>query len=239
MPHFTNLADAADYLGGLADVMETYDRYDTAAQGWFYAFNPGLSGAAPRPGRFASWEHWHQFTPNQRAHLCRQAGLNSNAIGETNQVLDVLRDHWNRWNPAYCVVNWTTNGAEGATCNVFLGECLYLCGYEHQATLGGKYLSSQSYWFNHNGFVQPVAKKPENIKRGLILSYRSEAGVCHVEVITSAAQHERYLGLFPASDANSFASRGGGRGGDDGSEKQGQEARRLNSDKVKILRLIH
>jgi len=107
--------------------MRTYDGYDNADQGWFYALNPGLTGAARRPAHFATWDDWHRFTPNQRAHLCRQAGLQSNAIGENNPTLALLRDQWRTWNPAYYVVNWATNGAEGATCNVFLGECLYLC----------------------------------------------------------------------------------------------------------------
>ena len=35
MPHFTNLADAADYLGNLSDVMRTYDGYDNADQDGF------------------------------------------------------------------------------------------------------------------------------------------------------------------------------------------------------------
>ena len=94
MPHFTNLADAADYLGSLSDVMHTYDGYDRADQGWFYALNPGLTGAARRPAHFASWDDWHHFTPNQRAHLCRQTGLNSNAIGENNPTLALLCDQW-------------------------------------------------------------------------------------------------------------------------------------------------
>ena len=162
----------------------------------------------------------------------------SNAIGENSLTLALLRDQWRTWNPAYYVVNWATNGAEGATCNVFLGECLYLCGYGQQAITGGKYLSSQSYWSNHNGFVQAVTKKPENIKRGMILSYRSDAGICHLEIITSAAQHERFF-IFSGPSLNSFSSRGGGRGYQDGSEKQGDDARRLDTSRTKILRLIH
>ena len=61
------------------------------------------------------------------------------------------------------MVNWATTTAHGSTCNIFLGECLTLCGHERDAVHAGKYLSAQSYWMGHNrGFVHGVAKRTDS-----------------------------------------------------------------------------
>ncbi|WP_046245924.1 hypothetical protein [Hymenobacter terrenus] len=244
---FHNLADAADYLSEAPGIMDSFGDFSSKSTPWFYSLNPHLAGGVGRPKQFSSWEHWHRFSMNQKLYLCRQAGLKSNAIAENSDTLNELREAWAAWPAGYYVVNWATTTEHGSTCNIFLGECLTLCGYEHQAQHGGKYLSAQSYWQNHNrGFVHEVAKRPGNIKRGMIMSYNYGAGTFHLEVITSGAVGEPHLwGLYSSPEKTTFKSRGGGRGNDtfgftqDGVERQGGLGRSLSDSQLKIFRLNH
>ena len=239
---FHNLADAADYLNEAPGFMKSFGDFSSKGNPWFYSFNSHLAGGAGRPKQFTNWDHWHHFSMNQKLYLCAQAGLKSNAIAENGDTLDQLREQWSAWPAGYYVVNWATSSAHGSTCNIFLGECLTLCGYENQAQHAGKYLSAQSYWMNHNkDLVQGVNKQPGNIKRGMIMSYRYDAETYHLEVITSGAVGESHLwGLYEDDEKTTFRSRGGGRGaGGDGVEKQGELPRTLANPKLKIFRLNH
>lgn len=89
--------------------------------------------------------------------------------------------------------------------------------------------------------VQEVNKRPGNIKRGMMMSYRYNAETYHLEVITSGAVGEsRLWGLYEDDDKTTFRSRGGGRGeGGDGIERQGDVPRTLTNPKLKIFRLNH
>ena len=238
---FTNLAGAADYLNSAPGFMKSFGDFSGKDRPWFYSFNSHLVGSATRPMQFASWDHWHKFGRNTKEYLCTQAGLKSNAIPENRATFDKLYEQWKAWPAAYHVVNWATTTAHGSTCNIFLGECLTLCGYENQAQHAGKYLSAQSYWMNHNQFVRETEKKPGNVKRGMIMGYNGGGGVFHLEVITSGAMGEEYLfGLLSSDEKTTFKSRGGGRGGDqDGVERLGGKARTLSNPALKIFRLVH
>ena len=108
-------------------------------------FQLQAAGRASRPKKFTNWDDWLHFKSNQKEYLCSQAGLKSNAIPENRTTFDKLHEQWLAWPAAYHVVNWSTTTAKGSTCNIFLGECLTLCGYEMQAQHAGKYLSAQSY----------------------------------------------------------------------------------------------
>ena len=238
---FTNLADAADYLNSAPGFMKSFGDFGSKARPWFYSFNSKLAGSAARPKQFANWEHWHHFKMNQKEYLCTQAGLKSNAIVENRAMFDRLHEQWESWPAAYHVVNWATTTAHGSTCNIFLGECLTLCGYENEAQHAGKYLSAQSYWMNHNrGFVQQVDKRAGSIKRGMIMSYHYDTAY-HLEVVTSGAVgEETWFGLSEADEKTTFRSRGGGRGeGGDGVEKQGGVARTLSNTRLKVFKLSH
>lgn len=240
--HFSNLADAAEHLNSAPGFMKSFNDFGHKDNPWFYSYNSKLAGSAARPKNFSSWDHWHHFKMNQKEYLCRQAGLKSNAIAENKDTLDRLREQWIRWPTDYYVVNWATTTEHGSTCNIFLGECLTLCGHGLDAEHAGKYLSAQSYWNNHNrGFVQEVTKKAGNIKRGMIMSYRYSASIYHLEVITSGAVGEKtWFGLSEADEKTTFRSRGGGRsGGGDGEERQGDDPRTLGNSNLKIFRLIH
>ena len=178
----------------------------------------------------------------QKLYLCEQAGVRANTLAETPDTLDRLRQAWLHWPAGYYVVNWATTTAHSSTCNIFLGECLTLCGYEMQAQQGGKYLSAQSYWMGHNrGFVRGVAKHPGNIKRGMIMSVNYGGDTFHLEVITSGAVGEKtWFGLVEDERKTTFRSRGGGRpNGDDGIEKQGGDARTISDARLKIFGLLH
>jgi hypothetical protein len=243
-PSFINLADAAEYLASAPGFMKSFNDFGSKANPWFYSFNPGLAGGVARPKKFASWNDWHGFKSNQILYLCRQAGLNSNAIAENRTNFDKLHEQWQAWPTAYHVVNWATTTAHGSTCNIFLGECLTLCNYEQDVTHNGKYLSAQSYWNNQNkSFLQQVKNRSGEIARGMIMAYRYSASVYHLEVITSKAVGKKtWFGFSEADEKTTFRSRGGGRtGGGDGEERQGDGAaddpRTISNPALKIFRL--
>ena len=239
---YHNLADAADYLADAPHFMDSFSDFGSTARPWFYSFNAHLAGGAGCPSRFVTWADWHGFRMTQKLYLCERAGVRANALAENADTLDRLREAWLRWPAGYYVVKWATTTAHGSTCNIFLGECLTLCGYERDAVHAGKYLSAQSYWMGHNrGFVSSVNKRPANIKRGMIMSYNYGGGTFHLEVLTSGAQGENILGgLFESSDLTTFTSRGGGRSsGGDGVEKKGLKERTLSTPALKIFRLNH
>ena len=237
---FHNLADAADYLNEAPGFMKSFGDFSGRNTPWFYSFNPYLAGGVGRPKQFTNWDHWHHFTMNQKLYLCAQAGLKSNAIAENGDTLDKLREQWAAWPKGYYVVNWATTSAHSSTCNIFLGECLTLCGYEKQAQQAGKYLSAKSYWSNHNqDLVRALTKSPENIKRGVIMSVNYGSETFHLEVITSEMFHYDLFG-FTFGDPVTFNSRGGGRGGgQDGVEKSGGKERSLTDSRVKFFKLLH
>ncbi|WP_046245122.1 hypothetical protein, partial [Hymenobacter terrenus] len=237
---FHNLADAADYLAEAPGFMESFGYYSATTKPWFYSFNSRLAGSAARPKAFRTWDDWHGFKMNQKLYLCSQAGLKSNAIGENSDTLDQLREQWAAWPRDYYVINWATTTAHGSTCNIFLGECLTLCGYENQAQHAGKYLSASSYWHNHNrGLVDEVGKRAGNVKRGMIMGVNYGGGTFHLEVITSTLIGHDIFG-FSVGTPFTWRSRGGGRsGGQDGVEKSGGPERTLTDSRVKLFRLSH
>ena len=219
--------------------MKSFGDFGGKVRPWFYSLNSKLAGSAARPKQFTSWEHWHQFKMNQKEYLCTQAGLKSNAIVENRATFDKLHEQWESWPAAYHVVNWATTTAHGSTCNIFLGECLTLCGYENEAQHAGKYLSAQSYWMNHNHFVREVSKIAGNIKRGMIMGYNYGGGTFHLEIITSEMVGFELFG-FELGEPNTFMSRGGGRkSGEDGQEKSGGKERMLSDSGLKIFRLVN
>lgn len=101
--HFSNLADAADYLNSAPGFMKSFGDFGSRANPWFYSFNSRLAGGAGRPKQFTNWNHWHRFTMNQKLYLCRQAGLKSNAISENSDTLAKLREQWTNWPRGYYI----------------------------------------------------------------------------------------------------------------------------------------
>lgn len=93
---------------------------------------------------------------------------------------------------------------------------------------------------NHNkDIARAVTKRPENIKRGVIMSVNYGGGTFHLEVVTSAMFHYDLLG-YTFGDPVTFNSRGGGRGGgQDGVEKSGGKERSLTDSRVKFFQLVH
>jgi hypothetical protein len=249
MPHFKNLADAADYLAAKPQLMQSYEDFGTGATTWFYSLNGDLAGANPKPQKFDSWNDWHSFRNGQRFYLDTQARFAGHRVAETPANLAKLQNVWRNWHAPYFVVQQGGGTDHHSSCNVFLGECLSLCGYARVAAPGGKYLSAKSFWMNHNHFMQQVSRDKATVKRGMVMSYFfASSGYYHLEVITSGSTRSTrpmtVLGYSTGfdKDIDSFKSRGGGRGGhgENGLEKLGgSEARDLGDENLKILRLKH
>jgi hypothetical protein len=239
MPKFSNLADAAVYLAQQKDIMDSFYRFEKEGASWFWSHNAGLSGSNPKPAKFIGWDDWHKFRMGQKLFLCQQAGINSNAVGENKATLATLQTAWKKWSADLCAVFWGGGSAHAFTCNVFVGECLYLCGHGNQAVHAGKYLSAKSYWMGHNnGLVREVKKLPANIRRGMIMSLHVSGDTYHLEVITSGSVEQEEGWIFKDT-VHTFRSRGGGRGQLhlEGAERTGTAARDLKNDSLKIFQL--
>ena len=240
MPRFHNLADAASYLGQREHIMASFYRFEKEGASWFWSHNSNLAGANPKPTHLNNWKDWHTLRMGQKLFLCQQAGLNSNAIAESATVLAKIQTAWRNWPADLCAVYWGGGSAHAFTYNVFVGECLYLCGHGNQAAHAGKYLSAQSYWLGHNhSFAREVKKLPANIRRGMIMSLQVGSGVFHLEIITSGCVQQEEGWIFKDT-INTFKSRGGGRGRLDleGAERIGTSARDLSNDSLKVFRVV-
>jgi hypothetical protein len=219
--------------------MRSFDSFG-AGGSWFYSFIPYLEGCNHKPSRFASWADWDKLRNGQQIYLSGQAGLSRNPV-HSDAALEKLKRAYKSWNPQYYVVTQGGGTSHHSTCNIFVGECLTLCGHGRQAVSGGKYLSAKSYWMNYNHVVRSVARNKASVKRGMIMSYNFGNDIFHLEVITSGAQRGTkpiMLGLMD-KDIDTFKSRGGGRAsGENGVEKLGgSDARDLADENLKLYQV--
>ena len=58
---FSNLAEAAEYLGNQSVIMESYWNFQSGIFHWFFSPNRHLSGAYSKPSKFEKWDDWDKF----------------------------------------------------------------------------------------------------------------------------------------------------------------------------------
>jgi hypothetical protein len=234
---FSNLADAAEYIASEKDLIKSFNEFHDGTRNWIYSLNSDLADSISRPKQFAKWDDWHTFSQNQKRFLCELGGVDDRRIAEVPAVLAKLKAAYGMWPPAYRAIYWGGGSAHHSSCNIFVGECLALCGYGRQAAPNGKYLSAQSYWMGHNSFVREVSQKMGTVKRGMIMSVNYGGGTFHLEIITKPPVREEH---WFGDDDFRFSSRGGGRGrGYDGQERNSDVVRLLGNEKLKIFRLLN
>ncbi|MBC9933021.1 hypothetical protein [Chitinophaga qingshengii] len=226
MPHFNNLADAAEFLAKQTEIMDSYSRFQAKRQPWFFSPNGSLSGATSKPIHFNTWADWNQLSQNQKRFLIERAHLKETSIGPKDY--DKLKHAYLFWPPRLYPVYWGGGDAEAFTCSVFVGDCMYYCGFNSN---NGKYHSAKDFWMGRvNGFR--LVDKDKGVRRGDVCTYK---GGEHVEIVTSVDGSKSIFGNL------SFCSRGAGHStGDQGEERCGWGAtadRYVNISEWKFFRL--
>jgi hypothetical protein len=194
------LAQAAEKIADDDVIMDSYKAFFDR-KGYFLTKNNELFGARRKPPKFPStsndfakkWNDSTWFVSTQRKYLLVLAGLD-----EKRNVKDsdhpTLKNAYDNWMSGYLVVFY---GADAIwSCNLFVGESLYLAGYINIMS-GGKYLSANQIW---NGEKLKSVKK-EDVQRGDIAAF----GGTHVEIVTQVRRGQWF-------EDDEFCSRGAGRG---------------------------
>lgn len=209
------LADQAVTLGGDTVTMDSYRNYQSKTWKWFFSPNTKLAGRAGKPPSFASWNDWDNFHWQSRQVIADLAGLSISSIQRTNAHLAQLQAAYNNW-PASKFAVFQSGTSATNTCNVFLGDALFMDG-KNQVT-GGKYYSAADV-YNSKGAFSSIDKK--DVLRGDIVAW--DFG--HVEIVTS---------VDPLT--GTFCSRGGYRE-PMGQDKCGGAERTISNTGIRFLRI--
>jgi hypothetical protein len=197
-----DLAQASEKLAGITDVMYHYDKYQNYHQRWFLSHNPHLLASARKPGKFETWEHWDEFNIRQKFFILDLTGISENGLVRNKETLAKLiagyKSGW-KWTNLYPIFWGTEVGSSETTntCNLFLGDAMYLAGIENLNS-ERKYYSARQIWNGNHPRLKEVKEKKQ-LKRGDVAAF----GGTHVEIVT------RVYSDWLRRDA--FCSRGGYR----------------------------
>lgn len=229
----SDIAAAAEKLGDNSVIMEHYWKFQTGVLGWFFSPNSKLTSATSRPSKLDTWDHWDDFSTNQRQTLSDLAGFSSaTVIIRNNTDLKKLQEARTSWPSGYYSVFWSIpdgSSEETYTCNIFVGDTLHLAG-KTQMTSEKKYYSAKQIY---DAVAPFTLVEKANVARGNIAAF----GGTHLEIVTKVYDEE---GLF-GGKTRVFCSRGGGRGSEDemGIEKCGtayfERDREVNDDSIHFL----
>lgn len=212
-PHPT-LADKAESLGGETLTMDSYRKYQDKTWTWFFSPNTGLAGRAGKPAQVNNWADWRSMHWQSRQVLADLAGLDASTLAQNNTNLQKLKQAYADW-PADKFAVFQSGTTATNTCNVFLGDSLFLDGKNQ--IKDGKYYSAASVYAGEGGFT--VIDRSQ-VARGDIAAWGA-----HVEIVTSAN-----LG------GDSFCSRGGFRE-PMGGEKCADSSRKISNPRLRFLRV--
>jgi hypothetical protein len=125
-----NLADAAKKLGGDRTIMDSYWDFQKGKFSWFFSPNSNLEQATRRPSTFTTWEHWYALPKNQQRTLASIAGFKQDAtdVIKRDSDLSKLKSAYSKWRNDLYSVFWGNQYAGTWTCNIFVGDALYLAG---------------------------------------------------------------------------------------------------------------
>ncbi len=162
----------------------------------------------------------------QKFYLMYLAGMDKNKYVKDSDY-ESLKKAYDKWDQRYYVVFYGDSAKW--TCNLFVGEALYMAG-KNSLTSSSKYYSAKQIW-NEEGIFKQIKKS--EVQRGDIVSFYSGL---HVEIVSQVMEE----GLI-FKDKVSFCSRGAGRGSSDfGTEKcnDTQNSRLINKKDIKFLRVF-
>ncbi len=230
LPH-PGLAVAAKQLGDDAVSMESYQHFQgpgngdglAPAWGWFFSPNTALEAAAKKPAKFDSWADWHALsspTNRERTVIADLAGFDpAHGIPETPTNLAKLKAAFAKWPDTKVAAFLRGNTEASNTCNVFLGDSLYMAGLAKMRVSEAKYFSAAEVFTGNPPFYE-VSKA--HVRPGDIAAF----GGSHVEIVTSVT-----AGL----GGPTFCSRGGYRA------PMGQEkctGRVVSDSSIRFMRVI-
>ncbi|MBP6303169.1 MAG: hypothetical protein KBG24_09090 [Bacteroidia bacterium] len=192
------IARAAERLGSNQLMMDSYRQFQEGAFSWFFSKNPNLVGKYTNVSELKNWNEWRSLNTQQKEVIGNLAGVDLNALAETNTNLEKLVNAHKRWPIGIYAIFWGSEFGGGTwTCNIFVGESLYLAG-KNTVNGDGKYYSAMQI-HNNGGPFKAVAAK--DLKRGHIVTMHDGS---HTEIVTKTP-----LKFLLADDG--FCSIGGGR----------------------------
>jgi len=194
------VANAAERIANDEVIMDSYIAF-YKGKGYFLTKNSELFGAKRKPPKFPAisndfakkWNDSTWFVSTQRKYLLLLAGLEGSRNVRDSDYSG-LKSAYDKWESGYYVVFYGEDAKW--SCNLFVGESLYLAGYTTIMS-GGKYLSAKQIW---NGEKLKSVKK-EDVQRGDIAAF----GGTHVEIVTKVRKGQWF-------EDDEFCSRGAGRG---------------------------
>lgn len=205
-----NLADAAKKLGSDKLVMNSYWNVQTRKQSWFFSPNPKLKSATKKPSRFTDWDDWDNLSSNQKRTLACLSGFKQDAtnIIRRDSDLSKLKSGYSKWRNDLYSVFWGNNSSGTWTCNIFIGDAIFLAHGKSITGGNGHYYDPRQIKSGNGPFK--ARKTIDEVKIGDIVVMH---GGSHVEIVT---KFKNYL----IADKG-FCSYGAGRGseGQMGTEK--------------------
>lgn len=195
-----SLVNAAKKLGQDRLIMQSYIDFQTKKFSWFFSPNPYLKSATKKPKSLNNWEDWYKMNPNQKRTLASLAGFKQDATD-----IKAIKDHFNKLNAAYnkwkinlYSVFWGNAFTGTWTCNIFVGDAIYMA-------TGKKFTAGNGHYFDPQQIKAGASslrkrKKVDEIKAGDIVVM---SGGAHVEIVTK-------LKDYIIADKG-FCSIGGGR----------------------------
>jgi hypothetical protein len=205
-----NLADAAAKLGDNTVVMNSYWLFQTKARNWFFSPNPHLKSATHKPRKFSTWKDWYSFSDNQKRTVACLAGFKEDATdvikGDTHLLR--LRQGYSQWQENLYSVFWANNYSGTWTCNIFVGDVIYLAKGRSVVAGNNHYYTPSQIKIGVGPFIPRKSFKDAQVG-DIVVMLDGE----HVEIVTKFTD-SFFLG-------KGFCSRGGGRGSRDemGKEK--------------------
>jgi hypothetical protein len=123
-----NLVEAATKLGDDPVIMDSYWFFQTKVRNWFFSPNRHLESATHKPRKFSTWDDWSSFSANQQRTVACLAGFKEDAtdVVKKESHLLKLRNGYSQWRESLYSVFWANNYSGTWTCNIFVGDAIYL-----------------------------------------------------------------------------------------------------------------
>jgi hypothetical protein len=209
------LAKAALRLGNDLVIMDSYWKYHTREQNWFFSPNGNLDGAANKPGSFpgrSTWDKlssaerkkkWAGLRSPQRMTIATLAGFGHEGRGvnlDNGFHIARLCAGYARWRPDLYSVFWSDTGSgKHWLCNVFVGDAIYLA-HRRNFVSGNRHYYDPLQIYRGMSPLRRI-RNSKDVLPGDIVVF----GDSHVEIVTEIRKYGWY-----ADDG--FCSIGAGRG---------------------------